>query len=160
MELTDDVIRDYMGRCIELGKKCRGLVGVPHVGSLVLSSDGTVVGEGYRTFLDGTSYLMHAERIALDQADVSARSGTLFTTLEPCKRYKKDRVRNVFSPCAELVLERGITRVVFGLRDTSPFGNGGQYLENHGVEIVRYDGLNSIIEYELMTSTRKKQGFI
>ena len=154
MELTDDLIGLYMERCIELGKMCRGIVGTPYVGSLVVSCSGSIVGEGYKKFLDNTSYLLHSERAALDAAGEFAEGNTLFTTLEPCKRAKGARLK-AFISCSELIVERGIKRVVFGLDESnSPHGNGSQYLERHEIEIIKYNKLNPIIIGELMPYRR------
>src|SRR3989344_498673 len=142
MDLTDAVLADYMGRAIELAKQRPWGIGRPYVGALVVSPSGEGVGEGYKHFLDGTDIVVHAERMALDNADESAVDGCLITTLEPCALAHK---KQVFSPCAELITKRGIHMVVLGLIDETPsFGRraGINYLQRHGIDVVIYSGFN------------------
>lgn len=57
----------------------------------------------------------HAEAALLDRLEVDLRGATIYTTLEPCtRRGHPDK------HCALLIKERGITRVVIGVRDPNP----------------------------------------
>jgi len=58
----------YLERCIELANQCSAGIGTPLVGAILVSQDGTIIGEGYRQFIDGTQLTLHAERIAITQA--------------------------------------------------------------------------------------------
>lgn len=156
MDLSADEMRHYMERCINLAKLGRGMVGAPFVGSLVLSNYGEVLGEGYKKFLYGTRFLLHAERMALNVVDNEARGTTLFTTLEPCTRQNGHK-NSAFKPCSELIVERGVARVVIGLYDNNEDSCGGvKYLERHGIEVVLYQIFEDVIEYDLMRSMRNK----
>ncbi|MBI1970060.1 hypothetical protein HYS48_05175 [Candidatus Woesearchaeota archaeon] len=151
MEIAEDILKKYMLRCIELAKQAPDSVGKPYVGALVLSRDGaTIVGEGYRTLVEHTNYLLHAERMALEQAGQAAKGGALITTLEPCVRIKPTQI---FACCAELIVERGIETVIIGMLGGSPsmsMGSGIAYLKAHGIVVRRYRALNSNIQAELM----------
>src|SRR4030042_350 len=107
----------------------------PHVGVVVASKDGEIVGEGYLKLIPGTRLIRHAERVALDESNYLAGEGTLFTTLEPCISIPKKR-NAIFACCSELILERGIQRVVFGDYDTKFQGDGIRFLKNRGIEVI------------------------
>ncbi len=134
-------LEQYMRRCMELAIKANAeRIRRPYVGAIVVVPDGRIVGEGHRTVISGTNLLVHAERDALDKADSQARGSYLFTTLEPCAISFGNRI---FAPCAELIVERGIHTVVYGLLDNSPTmqsGRGVDYLTRHRVSAIRYDG--------------------
>ena len=143
-------VRRYMERCIELAKECKNYdIRKPFIGAIVLSHSGTLIGEGQKRLVEGTSYSIHAERVALDQAGNSARNGILVTTLEPCI----STMDNVFKSCSEMIVERGIRMVFFGLYDNSPTvnsGAGAKYLIKRHIKVFQHESLNSVIRHELM----------
>ena len=57
---------------------------------------------------------------------------TLFVSLEPCSHYGKT------PPCAKLIIEKGVGRVVVGMPDPNPLvaGRGVQMLREAGIEVV------------------------
>src|SRR5690606_33693336 len=98
----------------------------PRVGAVVVKN-GEVVGEGWHAEFGGP----HAEVEALRVAGARARGATLYVTLEPCSHVGKT------PPCADAVLEAGVTRLVFACRDPSPKARGGaEILASAGVEVV------------------------
>jgi len=154
MDFTKGEMHNLMIRCIDVARKSSEelFVNKPYIGAVVLSADKKIIGEGYKYFLNGTkSLVIHAERMALNQAAQSGYEGIcLISTLEPCIRKYKGQM---FSPCCELIVERGIKHVIFGLTDCSPTVNGGAgflYLKNRNVSVQKYRNLNGIIESELM----------
>ena len=86
----------------------------PMVGAIVVKR-GRVVGEGYHL----RPGLPHAELLALRQAGIRSRGGTLYVTLEPCCHLNKRT-----APCVPAILESGIRRVVIAQRDPNPSVNG------------------------------------
>ena len=150
IKLDEYNLERYMYGCIELAKEKDISIGKPDVGAVVVSSDGEILGEGYKKFIDFTSMLLHAERVALDAAGDATRGSYLFTTLEPCIRVTRQQV---MKSCCELIVERGIDTVVVGLLDVSPWvhpESGIHYLRQNGIDVIRYDGLNHIIMNVLM----------
>ncbi|MDQ4028867.1 MAG: bifunctional diaminohydroxyphosphoribosylaminopyrimidine deaminase/5-amino-6-(5-phosphoribosylamino)uracil reductase RibD, partial [Actinomycetota bacterium] len=71
----------------------------------------------------------HAEAVALDRID--AGGATLYTNLEPCNHTGKT------PPCAPLLIQRGIVRVVAAVEDPDPRsrGSGFTHLRAHGVDV-------------------------
>jgi len=116
-----------MGRALELAILGRGKTSPnPMVGAVVVK-DGQVAGEGYHQKAGSP----HAEIIALDNAGEKARGATLYVNLEPCSHYGRT------GPCANAVVEAGISRVVIAMADPNPLvcGRGISYLEQRNVEV-------------------------
>ncbi len=98
----------------------------PMVGC-VLTRDEELVGEGWHEEYGGP----HAEVNAIRSAGDAARGATAYVSLEPCSHHGKT------PPCAEALLEAGVTRVVFGAADPGDeSGGGSELLAQAGVEVV------------------------
>lgn len=120
-----------MRRALQLARQGAGHTSPnPMVGAVIVGPDGTIIGEGWhRKCGEG-----HAEVNAV--ASVSdpslLKDSTIYVTLEPCSHYGKT------PPCAKLLIERGIPRVVVGTLD--PFvevsGRGVAMLREAGVEVA------------------------
>ncbi len=106
----EDNYKDLMEECIAIAKKSPFGIGRPYVGSLVLDNAFNIVGRGYKQYVYGTRMLIHAERVALDEANEKARDATIITTLEPCGKIRRSQI---FKSCSELIIERGVKKVVF-----------------------------------------------
>ncbi len=120
----------YMQRCIELARKGAGRVSPnPMVGSVIVYK-GKIVGQGYHRVYGQA----HAEVNAIASvADPSClRESTIYVSLEPCSHWGKT------PPCAQLILDKQIPRVVVGVVD--PFaavaGRGIRMLREAGVEVT------------------------
>ena len=98
----------------------------PLVGA-VLVREGEVVGEGWYSGR-GTP---HAEAAALAAAGERARGATLYVSLEPCSHH------GATPPCADAVVEAGVSRVVAAVGDPNPKVNGRGFarLRQGGVEV-------------------------
>ncbi|XVV00761.1 deaminase [Actinosynnema sp. CA-248983] len=75
----------------------------------------------------------HAEAIALSaarEAGIDVRGATAFVTLEPCAN-----LENLRTPCAQLLVDAGITEVWIGRYDNNPriYRQGWKLLRDHGV---------------------------
>ncbi len=129
MNFTDDL---YMERCIELARLGAGLVAPnPMVGS-VLVYKGRIIGEGFHQEF-GQS---HAEVNCLKSVSITdsqfISAATLYVSLEPCSHFGKT------PPCSDLIIQKGIKRVVIGTID--PFhsvnGKGLSQLQTAGIEVM------------------------
>lgn len=98
----------------------------PAVGCLIVK-DGRVVGRGW-TQPGGRP---HAETEALRQAGSEARGASAYVTLEPCSHHGKT------PPCADTLVEAGITRCVVALEDPDDRvqGQGLERLRAAGIEV-------------------------
>lgn len=118
----------HMYRCLELAKKAQGQTSPnPMVGCVVLNPKGEIISEGYHKKYGEN----HAERDALIKLD-SAKDCTLIVNLEPCSHFGKT------PPCTDIIIEKGIKTVVFGMKDPNPIveGNGLKKLTDAGIEII------------------------
>jgi len=115
-----------MERALDLATRGAGLAPPnPMVGAVAVASDGAVVGEGWHEG-PGTP---HAEVVALRAARERARGGILYLTLEPCTHHGRT------PPCAPMVRDAGLDRVVVAARDPNPVVDG------RGLALLRASGL-------------------
>lgn len=117
-----------MKKCIELAKQAQGETSPnPLVGCIVLNDIGEIISTGYHKKYGEN----HAERDALLKLDY-AKNCTLIVNLEPCSHYGKT------PPCADLIIEKGVKRVVYGMKDVNPIvaGNGLKKLIDAGIEVI------------------------
>ena len=121
-----------MQRCFQLARMGQGHVSPnPMVGCVVTNCAGEIVSEGYHQQYGGN----HAERNALTAHGNEGKdfSGcTLYVNLEPCSHYGKT------PPCVDLIIEKGIKKVVISTKDSNPLvaGSGIRKLQNAGIEVV------------------------
>jgi diaminohydroxyphosphoribosylaminopyrimidine deaminase/5-amino-6-(5-phosphoribosylamino)uracil reductase len=87
----------------------------PRVGCVLLGPDGSELAEGFHRGA-GTP---HAEAAALAAAGDSARGAIAVVTLEPCNHTGRT------GPCAQALVDAGVTRVVFAQPDPNPLAAGG-----------------------------------
>jgi diaminohydroxyphosphoribosylaminopyrimidine deaminase/5-amino-6-(5-phosphoribosylamino)uracil reductase len=118
----------YMARALQLAE--RGLYTTtpnPRVGCVIVKDD-TVVGEGWHEFAGGP----HAEVHALAEAGERARGATAYVTLEPCSHHGRT------PPCADALLNAGVSRVVAAMEDPNPLvaGNGLRRLRAAGIAVA------------------------
>lgn len=118
----------YMAEALRLARQGTAATSPgARVGAVVVDANGELAGTGFYTF-DG---LKHAEVLALEQAGVRARGGTLYLNLEPCSHQGRT------PPCADTVVAAGLRRVVAAMADPNPLvaGRGFDRLRNAGIEV-------------------------
>ena len=118
----------FMREALCLAKRGEGLTRPnPPVGAVVVKN-GRTIGRGWHRKAGGP----HAEIYALRQAGVKARGATLYVTLEPCSTTGRT------APCTGAILEAGIRRVVFALKDPNPrhAGRATTLLRRAGLEVL------------------------
>ena len=122
----------YIKKCISLARKGEGNVSPnPLVGAVVLDKYGNIAGYGYHQKYGQP----HAEVNAIKMAEkngINIKGGTIFVSLEPCSHFGKT------PPCADLIIEKGLKKVVTGCIDPNPkvAGNGIKKLKDAGIEVV------------------------
>jgi len=107
--------RVHMARCLELAERYRGRTSPnPIVGCVIVDRRGKVVAEGAHP---GPGKA-HAEIAALKKLNFKAKGATLYVNLEPCNHQGRT------PPCAPVVRDSGVARVVIGMPDPIE-GHGG-----------------------------------
>ena len=129
MEQNDNS-RRYMRRCLQLAAYGKGFVAPnPMVGAVIVHN-GKIIGEGFHEKYG----CPHAEvqAIASVNDEKLLKHSTLYVNLEPCSHYGKT------PPCADLIREKQIPRVVVGHEDPFPevSGRGLKRLRDAGVEVT------------------------
>ncbi|MGE3766180.1 MAG: bifunctional diaminohydroxyphosphoribosylaminopyrimidine deaminase/5-amino-6-(5-phosphoribosylamino)uracil reductase RibD, partial [Kofleriaceae bacterium] len=109
----------HMARCLELARRFEGRTAPnPIVGCVIVDRWGKVLAEGAHAKA-GTA---HAEIVALanaKKAGAKVAGATLYVNLEPCNHTGRT------GPCAPVVRDSGIERVVIGMEDPVPSHGGG-----------------------------------
>lgn len=140
---------DFMQRAIVLAEQARGWTNPNPLVGCVIVKQGKIIAEGYHTCYGE----WHAERNAILNCPDDLSGATLYVTLEPCCHYGRT------PPCSDLIIERGISRVVIGSRDPNPLvaGRGVEQLRQAGIDVVEdllraeCDQLNPIFFHYIQT---------
>ncbi len=145
-----------MSRCLDLAQEGIGKVAPnPMVGSIIVHNNKTI-GKGYHEFYGGP----HAEVNAINNvADKSLlKESTIYVNLEPCAHFGKT------PPCANLIVEHEIPKVVIGCVDTfsEVAGKGIEKLINNGIDVkvgvLEKESLN--LNKRFFTFHNKKRPYI
>jgi diaminohydroxyphosphoribosylaminopyrimidine deaminase/5-amino-6-(5-phosphoribosylamino)uracil reductase len=117
-----------MRRALDLASRGLGLVAPNPMVGCVIVCNSQIIAEGYHEQYGSA----HAEPNAIKKvSDELLKESTLYVTLEPCSHFGKT------PPCADLIISKGIKKVVVGNLDTNPLvsGKGIQKLKNAGIEV-------------------------
>ena len=123
-----------MSRCLSLALNGAYYVAPnPMVGAVLVGSDGCVLSEGWHGRYGGPHAEVHCFRDAEERGvtDEQLRGATLYVSLEPCSHYGKT------PPCSELIIRKGVRKVVVGMEDPNPLvgGRGIAMLREAGIEV-------------------------
>jgi diaminohydroxyphosphoribosylaminopyrimidine deaminase/5-amino-6-(5-phosphoribosylamino)uracil reductase len=120
----------WMQRCLALAERGRGRVSPNPMVGAVLVRGGLMLAEGWHDVFGGA----HAERMLFDGLGDAGDLGDciLYVSLEPCSHFGKT------PPCANLILEKGVGKVVVGVLDPNSkvSGSGVALLRAAGVEVI------------------------
>lgn len=130
---------NFIRHCIKIARRGEYFVAPnPMVGAVLVDNNSeTIIAEGWHErYGEG-----HAEVNCFRNYDLKCENHesaadlkdcTLFVSLEPCSHYGKT------PPCAKLIIEKGVRRVVVGMLDPNPLvaGKGVEMLRNAGIEVV------------------------
>ena len=122
----------YMRRCLQLA--ANGLQGAkpnPMVGAVIVAptSPERIIGEGYHVRCGQGHAEVNAFASVRPEDESLLRESTLYVSLEPCAHHGKT------PPCADLIVSKGIRRVVVGCVD--PF----EQVQGRGIERIRQAGI-------------------
>ncbi|MCH5227799.1 MAG: bifunctional diaminohydroxyphosphoribosylaminopyrimidine deaminase/5-amino-6-(5-phosphoribosylamino)uracil reductase RibD [Muribaculaceae bacterium] len=121
-----------MRRALTLARNGEGRVSPnPMVGAVIVNN-GRIIGEGFHAFFGGPHAEVNAIKSVKEEDRPLLKDSTIYVTLEPCAHHGKT------PPCANLIVETGIPKVVIGSPDPNPLvsGKGVKILENAGVEVI------------------------
>ncbi len=114
----------YMQRCLELAQLGLGTAAPnPLVGSVIVHN-GKIIGEGYHQKCGQAHAEVNAINSVKDQSLL--KESTIYVNLEPCSHFGKT------PPCADLIIEKKIPKVVIGCMDSfaKVAGKGIEKLKN------------------------------
>lgn len=123
---------DFLLQAIELSRRCPPSTKAFSVGAVIVVGS-AVIATGYSRETDDS---VHAEEVALRRAldqGIDLRDATLYSSVEPCSVRLSGK-----TPCVERIVNCGIRRVVFALREPPTFVTcrGCETLRERGVEVL------------------------
>jgi diaminohydroxyphosphoribosylaminopyrimidine deaminase / 5-amino-6-(5-phosphoribosylamino)uracil reductase len=124
---TDEI---YMRRVFQLALMGKGLVSPnPMVGSVIVK-DNRIIGEGWHRQYGGPHAEVNAVKSVTDKKQLA--ESTVYVNLEPCSHFGKT------PPCADLLIQHKVGRVVISNIDTNPLvaGGGIRKLREAGIEVI------------------------
>ena len=128
----------YMRRCLQLaangiqGARPNPMVGAVIVAPITTPSSTRIIGEGYHVRCGEGHAEVNAFASVKAEDEPLLKEATMYVSLEPCSHYGKT------PPCADLIIKKGIRRVVVGCID--PFaevqGRGIKKLRDAGIDVT------------------------
>lgn len=120
-----------MRRCIQLARNGRqNAKPNPMVGAVIVS-EGRIIGEGYHVRCGEGHAEVNAFASVRAEDEHLLGEATMYVSLEPCSHYGKT------PPCADLIIKKGVKRVVVGCIDefAEVQGRGIRKLREAGIEV-------------------------
>jgi len=110
-------IKDAYADLYLLSQKALGTTSPnPNVAAAIYGADGSFIADGFHNRLISPE---HAEVVALKKAQGAARGATIVVSLEPCSHTGDT------PPCTDAIIEAGIARVIYAVKDPNPIAAGG-----------------------------------
>lgn len=130
--MTQDIDKIYMRRCLQIAANGRQNARPnPMVGAVIVCN-GRIIGEGYHVRCGEGHAEVNAFASVRKADEHLLPQSTIYVSLEPCSHYGKT------PPCADLIVSKGVKRVVVGCVD--PFaevsGRGIRKLRDAGIEVT------------------------
>lgn len=121
----------FMRRCIQLAKNGRqNAKPNPMVGAVIVHN-GRIIGEGYHVRCGEAHAEVNAFASVKSEDEALLPESTIYVSLEPCSHYGKT------PPCADLIIKKGVSRVVVGCIDefAEVQGRGIKKIREAGIEV-------------------------
>ena len=144
VNMTND--EKYMQRCLQLA--ANGIQGArpnPMVGAVIVAED-RIIGEGYHVRCGEGHAEVNAFASVRGEDERLLTDATVYVSLEPCAHYGKT------PPCADLIVRKGVRRVVVGCVD--PFAE----VQGRGIARIRQAGIEvtvGVLEQECQWLNRR-----
>ncbi|PSJ78255.1 bifunctional diaminohydroxyphosphoribosylaminopyrimidine deaminase/5-amino-6-(5-phosphoribosylamino)uracil reductase RibD [Sphingobacteriales bacterium UPWRP_1] len=121
-----------MRRCLELAALGAGYTAPNPMVGAVLVYKNRIIGEGYHRQFGQPHAEVNALAAVKEQNKALIPHATLYVSLEPCSHYGKT------PPCANLIIQNRIKRVVVAMSDPHPLvsGRGINLLRQNHIEVV------------------------
>lgn len=129
----------YMRRCLQLARNgWQNAKPNPMVGAVIVlphpleGAGGRLLGEGYHVRCGQGHAEVNAFASVRAEDEPLLKDATMYVSLEPCSHYGKT------PPCADLIIRKGVKRVVVGCVDefAEVQGRGIQRLRDAGIEVT------------------------
>ena len=137
----------YMRRCLQLARQgWQNAKPNPMVGAVIVSACGRILGEGYHVCCGQGHAEVNAFAAVKPEDEPLLAQSTIYVSLEPCAHYGRT------PPCAKLIADKGVKRVVVGCVD--PFAR----VSGRGIEILREAGIDvtvGVLEEECRALNRR-----
>ena len=136
----------FMQRCLQLA--ANGIQGArpnPMVGAVIVVNN-RIIGEGYHVRCGEGHAEVNAFASVKPEDEALLKDATIYVSLEPCSHYGKT------PPCADLIIKKGVKRVVVGTID--PFAE----VQGRGVAKLRQTGIDvtvGVLEQECQWLNRR-----
>ena len=121
----------FMRRCIQLAKNGQqNAKPNPMVGAVIVHN-GRIIGEGYHVRCGQGHAEVNAFASVKAEDEALLPESTIYVSLEPCSHYGKT------PPCADLIINKGVRRVVVGCIDefAEVQGRGIKKIREAGIEV-------------------------
>ena len=121
----------FMRRCIQLAKNGQqNAKPNPMVGAVIVHN-GSIIGEGYHVRCGQGHAEVNAFASVKPEDEALLPESTIYVSLEPCSHYGKT------PPCADLIIKKGVRRVVVGCIDefAEVQGRGIKKIRKAGIEV-------------------------
>ena len=121
----------FMRRCIQLAKNGQqNTKPNPMVGAVIVHN-GRIIGEGYHVRCGQAHAEVNAFASVKAEDEALLPESTIYVSLEPCSHYGKT------PPCADLIIKKGVRRVVVGCIDefAEVQGRGIKKIREAGIEV-------------------------
>jgi diaminohydroxyphosphoribosylaminopyrimidine deaminase/5-amino-6-(5-phosphoribosylamino)uracil reductase len=121
----------FMRRCIQLAKNGQqNAKPNPMVGAVIVHN-GSIIGEGYHVRCGQGHAEVNAFASVKPEDEALLPESTIYVSLEPCSHYGKT------PPCADLIIKKGVRRVVVGCIDefAEVQGRGIKKIREAGIEV-------------------------
>ncbi|MBE7686078.1 bifunctional diaminohydroxyphosphoribosylaminopyrimidine deaminase/5-amino-6-(5-phosphoribosylamino)uracil reductase RibD [Tenacibaculum piscium] len=122
----------YIKRCLQLAKNGIGTTRPnPSVGAVIVYQN-KIIGEGFTSPYGGNHAEVNAINSVKEKDKKLLKKATIYVTLEPCSHFGKT------PPCADLIVENQLSKVVIGCLDTNSLvaGKGIERLKNAGIKVT------------------------
>ncbi|WP_245803569.1 bifunctional diaminohydroxyphosphoribosylaminopyrimidine deaminase/5-amino-6-(5-phosphoribosylamino)uracil reductase RibD [Algoriphagus marinus] len=146
----------FMLRALELAALGRGNVSPNPLVGCVIVHERKIIGEGYHQKYGQAHAEVNAINAVKDESLL--KDSTAYVTLEPCAHWGKT------PPCANLLVEKGLNKVVIAAVDSNPLvgGKGIKILKNSGIEVIKgvLEKEARILNKRFFTQIEKKRPYV